>query len=81
MNFHHWGRLGVGPSWYGDNLAWGRLGMGMTGIPPETQKGGGGFITAKPQVQIDDVPGQSYKWVQGNKPLLQGPYKVQFKGF
>ena len=27
----------------------------FTGIPPETPKRGGGLITAKTQVQIDDV--------------------------
>ena len=51
------------------------------GFLQKLKKGGRGFITAKPQVQIDDVLGQSYKWVQGDKSLLQGPYKVQFEGF
>ena len=58
-----------------------RVGYTLAGIPPETQKKGGGFITAKPQVQIDDIFGQSYKWVQGDKSLLQGPCKVQLEGF
>ena len=53
----------------------------FTGIPPETPKRGGGLITAKTQVQIDDVFGQSYKWVQGGKSLLQGPVRCNLKGF